>query len=186
VGLAITKKVVTETGGQLYLDPGYTGGTRFLLELPVSGADLAVAGMPSVATTAPQATVLFVDDELDLAELVERVLGRAGYHVFYALSGAEALQRLAERHYDAVILDLKMPQMSGQDVYEIIQRDYPHLARRVVFTTGDTVSESARAWLEATGSLTLAKPFSIEQLAQMMDMVARRKPVLAGPRRRPA
>jgi len=108
--------------------------------------------------------ILFVDDEVELLELAERVLRKASFHVARALSGEEALQQLAERGYDLVVLDVRMPGISGRDVYRTIQERYPHLANHVIFTTGDTANDPTLDWLEGTGCWVLLKPFSIEQL----------------------
>jgi len=118
--------------------------------------------------------VLFVDDEVELLELAERVLRKASLHVTRALSGEEALQQLAQRSYDLVVLDVRMPGLSGRDVYRTIREHYPHLANHVIFTTGDTASAPTLDWLEGTGCRVLLKPFSIEQLLDAVRSSAAR------------
>jgi len=63
-----------------------------------------------------------------------------------------------------VLLDVRMPGLSGQDVYRVIEQDYPGLAHRVILTTGDLVSSPTSDWLQATGCPVLEKPFDVAQL----------------------
>ena len=168
LALAAAHEVLALTHGQLALDATYSMGNRFWVVLPLAASASVNAPAPAPERT-PQGTILFVDDELDLASLAQRVLSRAGYDVFCALSGGEALQRLAERRYDLIILDLKMPDMSGRDVYELIRRAHPEMAGRIVFTTGDTVNQDTRAWLAAVGGPVLTKPYTLDQLTQLVD-----------------
>jgi len=120
-------------------------------------------------------TVLLVDDESDLLDLAERVLHKAGFHVISAVSGEEALQRLAERSYDVAVLDLRMPVIGGREIYRAIQESYPRLARHVVFITGDSANDPAHDWLAATGCTILTKPFDIGQLADMVHLALTRE-----------
>jgi len=174
LGLAISRQVADECGGRLILDEGYTAGAKFDLVLPVYQGTAMAAAMPAIEpfTVPPEeivqrptgARVLLVDDEMDLVDLVTRVLADDGHVVEHALGGREALQRLANEEYDLVLLDMRMPGLSGQDVYRVIEQDYPGLVHRVILTTGDTVCSPISAWLEDAGCPVLEKPFDVAQL----------------------
>jgi signal transduction histidine kinase/ActR/RegA family two-component response regulator len=178
LGLAITRQIAEECGGRLTLDDAYTSGAKFDLELPVDDAVLepaltswAAAGEPPAAPALRNAParyagvrVLLVDDETELVDLVTRVLAEDGHVVEHAPEGREALRRLANSDYDLVLLDMRMPGLSGQDVYRVIEQDYPGLAHRVILTTGDVVSSPTSDWLQATGCPVLEKPFDVAQL----------------------
>ena len=71
--------------------------------------------------------------------------------------------------YDCLVLDLKMPGMSGEDLFGMIGRERPDLARRVLFMTGDTVSKRTHDFLTGTGQPWLSKPV---QLQELIDEVA--------------
>jgi DNA-binding response OmpR family regulator len=120
--------------------------------------------------------VLIVDDELELVGLIERVLKRSGHEVSHASSGAEAVQCIGQQDYDLIMLDVKMPGVSGQDVYKIIREDRPHLAQRVIFTTGDAVSTQTSQWLKNTGCKVLEKPFDIRRLVSLVEWVLKQRP----------
>jgi CheY-like chemotaxis protein len=110
-----------------------------------------------------RAAVLVVDDEPSVLELQIAILETHGAEVVGARSGSEACDRLRERTFDLVVTDLKMPgSISGQDLFRWAQRERPEIARRFVFVTGDTMSEDALVFLEATGRRCVQKPFSVE------------------------
>ncbi|MCI0780625.1 MAG: response regulator, partial [Chloroflexi bacterium] len=68
--------------------------------------------------------------------------------------------------YDCILLDLKMPGMSGQELYQLIQGISEPLASKVVFITGDTVSPETSSFLDSAGNPVLTKPFSIRELEE--------------------
>lgn len=174
LGLAIARQVAEECGGRLVLDDAHTPGAKFDLELPVDNAAPAPAAVSwpaegELTALAPRgapagARVLLVDDEVELVDMLTRVLAEDGHVVEHAPGGREALQRLAEGDYDLVLLDVRMPGLGGQEVYRVIRQDYPGLADRVILTTGDLVCSPISDWLPAAGCPVLEKPFDLAQL----------------------
>jgi signal transduction histidine kinase/ActR/RegA family two-component response regulator len=172
LGLAISRQIAVDCGGRLQLDESYTAGAKFDLELPVyqetPPADAPIAAEHDALRSPAGARVLLVDDEVDLVDLVTRVLAEDGHVVEYAASGRAALQQLATHDYDLVLLDLRMPGLSGQDVYRVITQDFPGLAHRVILTTGDTVCSPMSAWLQTVDCPVLEKPFNVAQLRALV------------------
>jgi len=80
--------------------------------------------------------ILIVEDEPEIRELLDFTLRWSGHHVDTAKNGREALELLAEHSYDAILSNLNMPEMNGEDLYRRIEHSWPHLAPRVVFVTG--------------------------------------------------
>jgi len=80
--------------------------------------------------------VLVVDDDHDLAVLLGEVLTYENCEVDIAANGMEAMDRLRTSDYDAVLCDLMMPRVDGEAVYNEVVRDYPYLANRFLFVTG--------------------------------------------------
>jgi CheY-like chemotaxis protein len=111
-------------------------------------------------------SVLIVEDEEALRSVVGRFFQRLGYEVVTVAGGAEALQQLQAREFGAVLLDLRMPGMSGEDTYREVLRLHPGQAERVVFMTGDLHSPPAAEFLRATGRGVVAKPFVLADLEQ--------------------
>jgi len=108
--------------------------------------------------------VLLVEDERALAAAVGEALTDAGLKVDHAGDGEEALARVRQKTYDAVICDLKMPRVDGMMLYRAIAAATPPLARRVIFVTGDVAGTDAERFLEDTGCRWLAKPFRLGDL----------------------
>lgn len=108
--------------------------------------------------------LLIVDDNRQITSLLRMVLGRGGYVVRESHSGAEALELARRSRPDAILLDLRMPDMSGHDVIRRMEAE-PELADvPVIVATGDTeVREVAGAFA------TLIKPIKIEQLQRVLQ-----------------
>ena len=103
--------------------------------------------------------MLVVDDEAEIAELMRAMLEGAGFEAATAESGAVALELLAAARFDAIVSDLRMPDMDGAALWREVRVRWPALARRTLFVTGDTLSPGAEAFLE-TGCAALDKPFA--------------------------
>ncbi len=163
LGLAVSRSIAREHGGELTLEPASPqGGASFRLSLPISGmaeADTVPSALPS-ADTPTHARVLVVDDEPELADLLREMLESAGYEVATAESGAVALALLAEARFDAVVSDLRMPDMDGAQLWQEISAQAPVLGRRMLFVTGDTLSPDAAEFLRRSRCPALDKPFS--------------------------
>ena len=91
---------------------------------------------------------LVVDDEESNAALVRRVLASAGYDVESTTLSRRALVMIERTAYDAVICDVKMPELSGQELYGRVCQIRPEMARRFIFITGDIDGEDTRKFLE--------------------------------------
>jgi len=123
--------------------------------------------VPSVAIRAkPARRLLIVDDEATLREAIEKYFRSLGCEVDGVGTGHDALERAAHLEYDAVLLDLRLPDIGGDEVLARLQ-EMSRTPGRVVFITGDTQSDVARH-VEATGHPTVAKPFLLDELAAMV------------------
>ena len=107
------------------------------------------------------ASVLVVEDEPLVGDMVQELLVPDGHEVDRATNGREALERLARRAYALIVSDVRMPDLSGPAFYRELLRVDPALARRVVFVTGDVVSADTRRFLEETGLPWVEKPFAV-------------------------
>src|SRR5262249_55423589 len=100
----------------------------------------------------------------------------AGYEVATAESGTVALELLHEAHFDAVVSDLRMPDMDGAALWRHVCERHPGLAGRLLFVTGDILSAEARSFLEASGCDGLEKPFGKPDLLAKVATLLRRGP----------
>jgi DNA-binding NtrC family response regulator len=110
--------------------------------------------------------VLIAEDDTDLRTYFEIALSRAGYKVDAAIDGREALQKLQERMYDAIVLDLLLPLVHGATLLANIRSNHPELLKRVVVATGLPQS----AFPDAEGvAVILRKPFKVERLVEAVE-----------------
>lgn len=173
LGLAVSRSIVRDHGGDLLLEPdAQDGGASLQLWLPLRAkAAVAAAGVPATATAAPttQARILVVDDEPEIADMMRSIIERAGHEVASAESGAVALELLDAARFDAIITDLRMPDMDGAALWRAVRERHPQLAARMLFVTGDTLSPDASTFLSAQRARVLDKPFAAKDLRERLD-----------------
>ena len=170
LGLSISLGIISEHGGRIWAENVPGAGAKFCVELPrvapPSGTDLPVSA-PVVAPSRAL-RILVVDDESSIRQALSRFLEKSGHAVVAVDSGSSALAAGADQEFDAVFLDIRMPHISGQDVFEKWQSERPELARRVVFLTGDIVSKDLQQFLSGTGQPFIAKPFDLDVVLQFL------------------
>jgi two-component system, sensor histidine kinase and response regulator len=171
LGLSLCRGIVEEHGGTLAVESELGQGARFVIELPVlvaphgaSSRDETTEALPPIGPK----TILIVDDEPDLAAMLAEALALDGHRTEIATNGAIALERLGQRPYDLVVSDTKMPVLSGEQLYEELQRRFPAMRERIIFLTGDLLSREKREFLEGTGVPFLAKPCDLGQMRQLV------------------
>ncbi len=175
LGLATVYGIVQQAGGraQIYSEPGV--GTTFTVLLPATDRPLN-AGEETDAELPlrnGEETILLVEDEQALREVVERILTRAGYRVIVASNGPAALEA-ADAHEQAIDLllsDVVMPQMPGPQVAQRLLQSRPDV--RVMFMSGFAQPIlDAGGHLEA-GVMLIEKPFSghalLAKVAQILE-----------------
>ena len=120
--------------------------------------------------------VLIVDDELDFLESLVRRLNKRSISATGVSSGQAALEHLEREGGDVVVLDVKMPGMSGIEVLKQIKQRFPEL--EVILLTGHASVESGMEGLSLNAFDYLIKPVKIDQLIErIMDAFDRRKVV---------
>ncbi|MGO9244362.1 MAG: response regulator [Verrucomicrobiia bacterium] len=119
--------------------------------------------------------VLVVDDDYDLAQLLREVLTYDNCEVDIATNGMEAMDRLHTGEYDAVICDLMMPRVDGEVLYNDVVREFPFLANRFIFVTGQASRKAGFSdFVGRTGNYLIEKPFDLPAFrAAVQDTVQR-------------
>lgn len=114
-------------------------------------------------------TILIVDDESGMRRVLRKMFTAAGYTTLTAGSGEEAAELLKTHEVDVVLMDLRMPSMSGKTLYHVIASGWPHLATRVIAMSGDIDDPDQRAWIEANDVPVLAKPFELSDAVRLVE-----------------
>ena len=123
------------------------------------------------------AKILVVDDEKVICAGCEKILCDAGYQVKSTLSARKALDILKEELFDIVITDIKMPELSGMELLDIIKKEYPEIT--VIVITGYSTVETAVEAMKLGAFDYLPKPFTSDQATLVIEKVVERKNLLA-------
>ena len=115
-----------------------------------------------------RARILVVDDEPSICRAMTIALSRAGYDVRAVESGEVALSLLRTEHFDCMIVDLRVPDMRGDVLFELAASLQPQLREHTVFTSGDA-SEFAQDLIGACGCTLIAKPFDLADLIKRVE-----------------
>jgi CheY-like chemotaxis protein len=166
--------IVTQSGGSVRLVSAPGQGTTVWVYLPAAAAEAGVEPqvlLPRPATTA--ATILVVEDEALVRDLVRRALVRAGHTVHVAIDGTDALQQLAQGLApNLLITDVVMPRLGGYDLVQQLGQRTPRLP--VLFISGYTSEGEDLLQRTAGPTAVLHKPFTAGQLlATIAQLLAR-------------
>ena len=170
LGLSISDGIVREHGGQLRVESQPGQGATFIMELPLrpsSEVPVRVEAARASAVSAPR-RMLVVDDETAMRSAISTFLSTLGHQVTAAAGGLEARALLDVNEYDVVLLDLRMPDLGGDTLFEELRDRDPRHARRVVFVTGDVQGDDARRFLDRAGRPVVGKPFQLDELAHVL------------------
>jgi len=175
LGLPLCRGIIEAHGGSISVESQPGQGTVFRVVLPVP-AEVSTGRAPTstdtpLAVTRSAKTILVVDDEPGIASALAHLLRRDGHTVDTAANGQLAVTKLHTQAYDLILCDLRMPELDGPGLYQALQQQQPHLLRRMIFLTGDTLSEEARTFLEQTEVPRLTKPFRAAEVRQLVQQV---------------
>jgi len=176
LGLALSRSIVLDHGGDILVESRPGAGTTFTVRLPVSrdGAEPGEAAGQARSVTRPSpasSRILVVDDEAPIRALVAKILTAQGHRVTEVGNPAQAIDCMAREAYDVILMDIRMPGMSGRELYARLDRAGPGIAGRVVVITGDTSDAGTRAFLREHNLPFIAKPFGREQLLEKVNEV---------------
>jgi len=122
-----------------------------------------------------QATILVVDDERSVTDMLSEDLAEAGYNCVTAATGEDALKRLSTDNFAAMLLDLKLPGISGMDVLKEAKSTCPQTAVIVVTAAGDAQTAVEAMKIGAVDYIT--KPFELERVNSSIEVALKTKTV---------
>ncbi len=121
------------------------------------------------------ARVLLIDDEPSVRNALERALRYFGYDVMSAAGGDSAYELLQHETFDAILLDIRMPLMSGDALFLALVRRWPELRDRIILMSGDPDNATEGWSAELKSRPLLAKPFTLDALKHCLTSVLSRQ-----------
>jgi len=121
-------------------------------------------------------TILVVDDEAMIRNLLEKILTKEGYKILLAKDGQEALEIINAKKVDMIVSDMKMPRMSGLDLLKSVKKDRPEIGVVIMTGYGDTYTVKDALLLGADEYIT--KPFKSYEMLMIVERTYWR--ILAG------
>jgi CheY-like chemotaxis protein len=160
VGLSVCHGILTAHDATIEVQSEIGKGTHFRIEFPIPDElpkPHAKEAKPD--RTVSSAAVLVVDDEQDVLEMLAEILTNAGHKVATASSGREAVTLLEQREFDLIASDIKMPDMDGRQLVQIIEDRFPSMQDRIILITGDVLGAEVETFASERGLQYLEKPF---------------------------
>jgi CheY-like chemotaxis protein len=177
--MSIALRIISNHEGLIWAESRLGHGARFVVELPAGGTmeSLPDGGRLTSGSESREAEdfpeygkrILVIDDEEPVVTLITEILMLDNHEVTPAYNGAEALALLRANDYDLILSDVRMPAVGGPTFFEILQTTRPDLLPRVIFVTGDTMSNNTREFLQRAARPVLVKPFDPEKLRRMVN-----------------
>ncbi|MFU8804052.1 MAG: ATP-binding protein, partial [Bradymonadaceae bacterium] len=181
LGLPICHGIISSLGGDIHIQSTPGQGTQVTVCLQPAKAESATTvashdeGEKIMEPGPPlrsRGYIAVIDDEPMIGDIVQRAL-RAEHEVEVFSSGKDVLIELEEgKRYDVILCDLMMPDVTGMEMHQILTREVPEQARRMVFMTGGAFTPQARDFLEEVDNLLVEKPFNLGGLRSLLrDLV---------------
>jgi PAS domain S-box-containing protein len=180
IGLALSRRLTEAMGGTLQVATVVGEGSSFWVELPLAEApvgrldDLQPPDPAADEQTelGPACTILYVEDNLSNLELVQRILGRRpSVRLLTAMQGRLGLQFAREHRPDLILLDLHLPDLSGDTVLQQLQSDPQTSGIPVVMVSADATPGQVQRLLAAGAREYLTKPLDVTRFLRVVDEI---------------
>ena len=112
-----------------------------------------------------------MDDEPVILQLLTEELAKEGHKVETVDRADNVLERIRSETYDLILMDIKLPGMSGIELYKHLQNTHQSVLKRLVFITGDAMGLDTRDFLFETKARCFTKPFDIQQLKRDINTI---------------
>jgi len=117
--------------------------------------------------------ILIVDDNINLCKIMSFILKRKDYNVCTVINGPEAIEKVKERRFDIIFMDIKMPLMDGVETFRRIKKIRPEAV--VMMMTAYTVEDLIKEALEEGAFGVIFKPFDIEKVVAVIEQAGEKK-----------
>ena len=164
LGLSMVYGLVKQHHGYIYCESHVGQGTTFSLYFPRSYEDQVQEDIKIIhQAAAGSETILIVEDDMDVLTILKSILERQGYTTLVAVNGRDAMC-IVEKDYgriNLIVSDIVMPEMSGTELFEEVQANYPDIEFLLISGHASTTSEK---FTISDNMAFLQKPFTAKQL----------------------
>ncbi len=183
LGLSISHTIVSNHKGSIDVVSKVGEGTTFTVKLPIVPTRARKDSVPSQVGVpgAVCATILILDDEPDLRQLLDTFLKTLGHEVLTTGDGQEALNIIGETHVDIVIVDLQMPKMTGTVFLDRLHAAPGSATPTVIVMTGKVMSKEREEYHRERVFRVIRKPFKLNEISlHVSDALLSRAGVASG------
>ena len=177
LGLSLSRSIILEHCGTIDVNSEPGNGATFVITLPFNPTadNAAIQKLANARNVSPEnfkpARILVVDDEEAIRKLLSTILVQNGHTVDFTGDFLNVFENLRTNNYDAILMDIRMPGMSGIKLYKRIIKACPGLVGKFIFIAGDTSDTGTRAFLDQSNLSYLSKPFARETVTQKVNEI---------------
>jgi PAS domain S-box-containing protein len=175
LGLALSKGLVVAMGGTIGASSVPGEGTTFWVDLTEAETPSALVGLDDgdpipTSSSDGERTILYVEDNVPNLRLVEQVAARRPHiRLLSAMQGQMGIDLARQHRPDLILLDLHLPDMSGEEVLRTLREDPVTSAIPVVMISADATSSTAKRLLEAGARSFLTKPLDMRRFVRLIE-----------------
>jgi PAS domain S-box-containing protein len=171
LGMSAALGVIKNHGGSILIDSEPGKGTVVRIYLPAAGGQAEQIKDTEIKETKGTETILLIEDEDLVIDVIRPMLERLGYHILVARNGSEAIYiaRTFDGDIDLAIMDIVLPDIEGDKLYPLIMEDRPNL--KVIVCSGYALDGPAQAILDSGAQDFIQKPFSLKTLSEKLRKV---------------
>ncbi|MDP3979810.1 MAG: ATP-binding protein [Chlamydiota bacterium] len=173
LGLSMCYGIIQKHEGTIHVKSTPHKGATFIIELPIkTPRDTKIKNTLHQSSDSHQkgARILVIEDESNIQELLKDILEPL-HRVTLCHDGLVAMKQIKSEHFDVYLIDIRMPDMDGMQIYNWMQKNCPRETTKIIFITGDTYDIKTNLFLTQVERPRITKPFQVDILKKLVTQV---------------